>query len=186
MSYWIQTYSGGRFSFSDPQEDMVKPIDIAHALSITNRYGGHTWWPYSVAQHSLIGSIYIEPEYALEFLLHDAPEAYYGDLPKPLKNYLGEKWDRMARKIDRVVRSALGLPQEIPKEIKPYDDAMLILERKYLLRRGTHGVPWDVDTVEGLPTIISDVAPMSSDMAEKAFIKKWKELDSTICLEDFK
>lgn len=86
----LETYSGLLFDPLCPDPDSIVIEDIAHALSLTNRWGGHTHNPFSVAQHSVnvsrmllkLGHPY---RVQLEGLMHDAPEAYIGDLPKPLK-----------------------------------------------------------------------------------------------------
>ena len=62
--------------------------DIALSLSRQPRFLGHTHKFYSVAQHSVLCAFYANKEQKLDALLHDASEAYMGDLPKPLKHHL--------------------------------------------------------------------------------------------------
>jgi hypothetical protein len=59
---------------------------IAQSLAFTNRYNGSIG-TYSVAQHSVLVSRQLPPELRLAGLLHDAPEAYLGDMAAPLKAY---------------------------------------------------------------------------------------------------
>jgi uncharacterized protein len=62
--------------------------DIAHALALCNRFAGHTSKPISVAQHSLwVSHLVSGAGYEIEMaaLLHDASEAYLGDVTKWLK-----------------------------------------------------------------------------------------------------
>lgn len=90
MHNWIQTYTCQAF---DPCSANLKDIlieDIAHALSLTCRYLGHCKWLYSVAQHCVLGTEWLQNNkydghYQLAFLLHDASEAYLSDIPRPLK-----------------------------------------------------------------------------------------------------
>jgi hypothetical protein len=97
---WVQTYTGRAFDLLDPKPEQIDPLDIAHALSQLCRFTGHVRSFYSVAQHScLVAEIAQDlcvmqlntpaPEVlALQALLHDAPEAYIGDVSTPLKRAL--------------------------------------------------------------------------------------------------
>jgi hypothetical protein len=89
---WIQTASGRAFDLLAPRaEDIDFAADIAGPLARTARFGGHVpGGAYSVAQHSVIGARCIirdgwGRDLALHFLLHDAHEAYLGDLTRPLQ-----------------------------------------------------------------------------------------------------
>src|SRR3954454_351254 len=85
---WMQTYSGRRFYPMNPRPSEIDPVDIAHALSLLCRYGGHVDRFYSVAEHCVLMSQAVAPENALAALLHDATEAYVCDVPRPLKRQL--------------------------------------------------------------------------------------------------
>lgn len=79
------TTSTGRFvDLLHPKPEMVAIEDIAHALSKINRFTGHTSRPYTVADHCLLAS-YMGIGGRLACLLHDAAEAYLGDVASPLK-----------------------------------------------------------------------------------------------------
>jgi len=82
--------SGIMFDFSDPRPEMIHLDDIVHCLTRTNRWGGNIEpVSYSVAQHSLVtASACRLPAARVYALLHDAAEAYIGDLPTPLKLWL--------------------------------------------------------------------------------------------------
>ena len=51
---WMQTFTGRQFFPLDPHPNDVDPVDIAHALSLICRYGGHTRRFYSVAEHCVL------------------------------------------------------------------------------------------------------------------------------------
>src|ERR1051325_11429351 len=85
---WMQTFSGRRFYPLSPRSDELDPADIAHALSLLCRYGGHVERFYSVAEHCVLMSEWVDPANALAALLHDATEAYVVDVPRPLKRQL--------------------------------------------------------------------------------------------------
>ena len=113
---WMQTYTGRRFFLADPRPEEVFLTDIAHALSNICRYNGMTQDFYSVAQHSLILSIYAEAKGRSRMtqilaLMHDAPEGYFGDHIVALKSICPELREIEApiwRAVER--RFALDLP----------------------------------------------------------------------------
>src|SRR5262245_27549306 len=96
---WMQTISGRKFWPLDPRPEEVCIEDIGHALSLVCRFGGHCHTFYSVAEHSVRVSLLAEDMakssahwtdenirmIALSGLLHDAAEAYIGDMVRPLK-----------------------------------------------------------------------------------------------------
>ncbi len=84
----IKTYTGQQFSYESPTADMIRIEDIGHALSMICRFGGQAREFYSVAQHSLLVAELAPQEFAFDALLHDASEAYCGDMVRPLKNLL--------------------------------------------------------------------------------------------------
>jgi hypothetical protein len=78
----------------DPTKPNIRKIfieDIAIGLERETRWSGFTIEPYSVATHSVHVSTMLEkifpaePMKWLEGLLHDASEAYLGDMPRGLK-----------------------------------------------------------------------------------------------------
>lgn len=81
----ITLNSGTEFDLMNPEQDKIFIGDIAWGLSKQIRYNGHIPYDYTVARHSVILSYYVPEEYAMEALLHDAGEAYVGDMVTPLK-----------------------------------------------------------------------------------------------------
>jgi len=82
---WIQTYTGRAFFPLDPRLEDIDIADIAYGLAGEMRFGNHAKQRYTVAQHSVLVSEQVPVQYALRGLLHDASEAYLGDIPRPLK-----------------------------------------------------------------------------------------------------
>lgn len=113
MSTWAQTTSGVAFDLLDPRAEDVRLADIAHALSRINRFSGHTHGePYSVAHHSmlvadLLASWGAPVEVVLEGLLHDAPEAYYGDITSPVKSAVESMVARAFKVLPAFIRDAI-------------------------------------------------------------------------------
>ncbi len=127
MTY-ISTRSG-TVDFLNPDPDSIYIDDIAHALSLVNRYAGHTPYPYSVAQHCVLASRMAPPGLKLHALLHDAQEAYIGDVPTPLKMLLPE-YRVIEDRLEAVIRKKFGLPIRFPPAVKTVDRRLMLTEAK--------------------------------------------------------
>jgi 5'-deoxynucleotidase YfbR-like HD superfamily hydrolase len=127
---WIITYTGKRFYPLDPRPDDINIGDIAHSLSLLNRFTGHSKVPYSVAQHCIAVSKMLTtsgyPELALSGLLHDASEAYVNDLARPLKQILTE-YQQVENKILDVIDKKFNVNTRHPL-VKEFDTKCLVAE----------------------------------------------------------
>jgi len=130
---FLTTVSGRRLYYAYPKANVIDPGDIAWALSNLCRYIGHTRKFYSVAQHSVIVSNIVPPELALEGLLHDAAEAYTGDLATPIKQFVRPEFEPIEHGIDRAIseRFEIGFPRD--PRIKVADTQTLATEIRDLL-----------------------------------------------------
>ena len=143
----LQTYTGKIFDFNDIRPEVIDIIDIAHALSNVCRWGGHCSKFYSVAEHSILCSYLAAQEfpedYKLQFytLLHDASEAYIGDMPKPFKIMMGEYTD-IEEKVEQAIQNKFGMDDygDYKDLIKKYDLQLFKLERTQLFK-GKHFGP---------------------------------------------
>jgi len=81
----VRAYSGELVNVLHPMRGTIKMSDIAWSLGRTLRYNGHIKQDYTVAHHCLIMSYYVDEKFAMEALLHDAAEAYMGDILDPIK-----------------------------------------------------------------------------------------------------
>jgi len=86
----ISTITGRKIDLRNPQPKDISRRDIAAALSKICRFGGQCNEFYSVAQHSILVAHLVPPVFQRYALLHDASEAYLGDVIKPLKVMLGK------------------------------------------------------------------------------------------------
>lgn len=135
--YYIRTYTGRTFWPGDARVEDIHIEDIAHALALCNRFAGHTTVPYSVAQHSVMIARTFGPGSDLRkcALLHDAAEAYIGDLTRPLKKLEDlEAFNRIEAALMRLICTRFGLPVDCPEAIKEADQAMLRSEQRDLVR----------------------------------------------------
>lgn len=151
---WMLTATAGVVDLRFIRDEPVDILDIAHHLSQIVRFNGAACRPYSVAEHSLLVSSILERsgmnrEVQLAGLLHDAHEAYIGDITQPLKEALSEFGDSVFRNIDlaaaKHVRRHLGvwgLFVAHNAHIKQADLKALSTERTHLMPPG--GQPWPV------------------------------------------
>ena len=134
---YIETYTGRKFFINDEKPDF-NILDIAHALSNTGRYTGHSKVFYSVAQHSLLVSEMSEDP--LEGLMHDATEAYLNDIAAPFKHQLTQYRD-LEGELYKKLANHFGLRHELSESTKIADRQALFIEAYVLFPRG-QGRDW--------------------------------------------
>jgi len=145
---WLQTHLGNKFIFEGPFNFDIE--DIAHSLSLQCRFNGHCKEMYSVADHSL--HVSARCEHKLWGLLHDAAEAYVGDIITPLKRncpFLKETEDRILEAI--AVR--FNLPWPVPAEVEDVDLRMWATEQRDLMCKPLFD--WVIDIEPYPETIVS-------------------------------
>lgn len=108
--------------------------DIAHALSQLCRYNGHTAAFYSVAQHSVVVS-HLADAHPLWGLLHDAAEAYVGDMTAPWKrcSAMGPLYRQAERRFQRVICDRFDLSQREPPDVRDADMRIWHREKELFL-----------------------------------------------------
>lgn len=152
---WIVTASGHEFSLRAHRADSITLADISHSLAQLNRFTGHARRPYSVAEHSLLVCEIVERMYSVDVhgrlaaLMHDAHEAYIGDLHTPGKLEVGNAWYTVEHRVEHFVRSAFALHQAShtwKQAIKQADLLALATERAQLLPNPPGSTPWAVLT----------------------------------------
>lgn len=124
----ITTHSRETVNLVNPDPATLHPRDIAFALEYLNRYTGHVG-AYSVADHSLAVAALVPARWRLEALLHDATEAYLGDVSSPLKRLLPEYRAIEARFAAAIaVRFGLDTSDECAAAVRRADLMMLRAE----------------------------------------------------------
>lgn len=161
--------------------------DIAHALSQICRFGGHTLRYYSAAQHStMVGHL----SASLVGHMHDATEAYLGDMVRPLKYSMSEylavedrMWNVICDAFDfpgvaRVrVSEAVELPnrhaQMMPAIVKTCDNLALVTERRDMVAPAP--AKWAPE-LEALTPLPEKLIPHCPVVAEKEFLAQFWRL----------
>lgn len=183
-SYWIQTLSGRVFDFENLDSNVFDPEEVATVLSRTPRFAGHTKWFYSVAQHCvLVSRQFDDPHHnahafyrklTLAALLHDATEAFIGDVSALLKNLLlskgNEELDDLEHRIWQWIADQHEFSSMIYHEIKPRDRAALATEARDLLLPPPQ--PW-IELPSPWPERIE---PWSQEYARDEWLRVYREL----------
>jgi 5'-deoxynucleotidase YfbR-like HD superfamily hydrolase len=175
----IRTFTGKTFSPLDPCLSDVDIVDIAHSLANLCRYVGHTRRLYTVAQHSVLVAGLLRPPHRAWGLLHDAAEAYLGDMAATIKRAdvpLGVAYRRVEEQVMRVVAERFGLAWPEPAEVAAADRALFVAEFRDLM----HLEPGDLERLvakhgQAYPDAI---VPCSSEQAKAAFLETFRQLQS--------
>jgi hypothetical protein len=174
---YLQTVSGRWVNPFDPDPEQLDAADIARALANQCRFGGHSRSFYSVAQHSVIVSELVEGrggdvEDAFAALMHDATEAYLGDMPHPIKHRseLGAAFKAAEDRLEQVIRERFGIKPDVP-EIKRVDRSLLATER-----RAFSGESWHWPELEGVEPLDLELTAWPPDEAAAAFTRRYDEL----------
>jgi hypothetical protein len=136
----IRTFTGKVFDLKILDPDSICIEDIAHSLAYTPRFGGHLPLPYSVAQHSVHVMEQCSPDLQLAALLHDASEAYIGDMPSPFKKLMPD-YKKLEDNLMKVIAKKFGFEYPLHTEIKYADNALLNIEwEAYVNKSFKHSV----------------------------------------------
>ena len=139
------TYTGKRINLLEPAPDDIDLRDITTALDRLPRWTGHTEIPYSVLQHSLACHAVVKqylatsPMLLLATLLHDAHEAYMGDIATPVAIAIGSGVGQLKTRLQSAIHRHFGLPERLSDQhlniIKFADRTMAAWEWTHLMRR---------------------------------------------------
>lgn len=168
VKQWMQTFTGKRFFPVSPHPEDFDILDIAHSLSLQCRFNGHCLCFYSVAEHCVRCAEYLEVKtgsFMLAFwgLLHDAAEAYLGDIVRPLKLHLPE-YEKIEENVAKtLIVDKFKLPWPMPPEVRDADDILLSTEKRDLLCPNPE--QWKIDVIP----LQERIAPMTMDQAMTAY-----------------
>jgi hypothetical protein len=129
---YVRTFSGAEVDLLDPDPESLQLVDIAHHLSKLDRYNGAGAYSYSVGQHSLLVAEVLPPGLKLWGLLHDATEAYLGDVVAPLKALMRDYREIENNLMKRIARR-FGLSMPRSSEVKAADKAVMVSEMRQVM-----------------------------------------------------
>lgn len=143
----IKVVAGHYMDLATPQSDQIEIESIAGALSKICRFGGHCPQFYSVAEHCIhaVNQACLDGftgDILKAILLHDATEAYLGDIVRPLKKLLPD-YAVFEERMEKAIEQRFGVDfTKHADVIKKYDRLMLKSEKIFMW-------PWDREEWEG-------------------------------------
>jgi uncharacterized protein len=177
---FIQTVSGRRVNPFALAASDIDVDDIAQALANQCRFGGHCESFYSVAEHSCLAADLVrsrggDATDALWALLHDASEAYLGDLPRPLKHFseFGRLYCEAEARLQEAIMEHFGLPRAVPVELSAVDRSLLAAERRALM-----AATWEWPELKGIEPASVTIERWPPEQAAAEFRRRYTELST--------
>ena len=182
----IEMHSGVYVNLAEPHPNQILLEDIAFSLSNIARYGGHVRF-YTVAQHACLVVRWLkikgyDAQMQLAGLHHDDPEAYIGDIPRPLKPLLGGLKE-LNQKFEHVIKESLNLERldfdAVP--VKSADAWCLAYEAYWLMKSKGQGWPTWGMYVPGEVGDPGRLAQWTPQAAEVCFLELDRNLRAQVC-----
>lgn len=170
---WIQTHTNRCFSLERPRPEDVDIEDIAFALGNLVRFTGHAG-QITIAEHSVMVSRAVAPVNALWGLMHDAAEAYCGDVSRPLKRLLGASYRDIEHRVLAAIAQSVGLEGDIPSEVKDADGRSMMTERDALMPGGPAWNP-EHEKIQRFPYCLAP-QKLSAAASREVFLCRYTEL----------
>lgn len=176
---WKLTWKGLAVDLVDPRPETISPADIAHSLAQQCRWGGHTRELYTVAQHCVhvaetaVLIAQTDGDYStqeieairLGAILHDAHEAYTGDIATPIKRMLGSALMALEERLDVAIGRRCGVQASWMHHeiVKTADRILMVTEARDLMPR------FDGDWLPHEAPLLRRLTPWTSDKARVEF-----------------
>lgn len=174
----MQTFTGRQLYPMDPHPRDIDAVDIAHALSMQCRFNGHVHTFYSVAEHCVLVSRAVSPANALWGLLHDASEAYVGDMIRPLKLHMSAYRKAEGRVMLAITRK-FGISDAMPDEVHAADARIVLDERAALMSPPLESSPMADWGLGDLAALGIDIPAWPPSEAKRQYLSRLEELTTT-------
>lgn len=172
---YMTTFTGKQFRHGGPYLDDICIEDIAHHLSLICHWGGAAREFFSVAQHSVLVSDVCPSHLKRWGLMHDAAEAYCGDMIRPVKVRMPD-YKLLEMNVMGAIAEKFGLGWPEPPELKYYDNRVLAVEARDLMHsnEALHDGRGKLIRFDDLPR--ERLEPWSPAEAEAAFLARFAHL----------
>lgn len=162
---WMQTYTGIHFDLDSPSIENLDIKDIAHHLSMLCRFNGACAFHYSVAEHSVRVCDSLPDNLKFAGLMHDAAEAYIGDIIRPVKT---PKIKHLEARLNYLIAKKWDIANWNNSQIKFADDVLLATEHRDLMKD-------EPGWVKLPPPLYSTIVPISQPAAKILFMDRFKQ-----------
>lgn len=169
----------GSIDLLNPDPKTIDIRDIARGLATEYRYGGQTITPYSVAEHSVLVSLFVPEEYAKQALLHDAAEAYFKDIMRQVKRLPGfGRYRKMESRLQDAVFDRFGVTPTLLSycKVKEIDMRITSNEVVQLISRAANPDLTALQFECGIGLPMGDIQCLSWPDAELLFLSRYAEL----------
>lgn len=172
--YAYRTYTGLLLDLSDPQPEDFNIPDIAHQLARVSRFGGAMDGFYSVGSHSVYVARRLEElgharSVVVAGLMHDASEAYLGDMVSGLKRLMPE-YRMLEERYEAAIIRAFGLNPNHHRIVKEADLRARLSEIRDLFRYAPYPRELLLGGEDGLDPYAARVVEETPDEAELSFL----------------
>lgn len=169
----MTTFMGHKVNPLALREEDINLKDIAHHLALVNRFGGATKVPLSVAQHCVYVSHLVPQKMKMQALLHDASEAYMGDIIHWLKrSTVFDEYRKIEAVIEKTIWKRFGCAEVMYPEVATADRLMCRFEA-HMLMPGLNtpdGIPEWAQVNESEIAMIGGWGPWAWEDAERHFL----------------
>jgi len=155
---FINSFHRHSIDLRNPDYSKFTVDEIANNLSKICRWGGAIKPFYSVAQHSILVAHLAPPHLFKAALLHDAPEAWLGDVKKPIKVMIGDEYKRLEVIFEAAICKRFDISLLQLTEVKQFDQQANEIEFEYFFNDNQTAMPRMFNNGDGDPCWPHDIA----------------------------